>query len=109
MPRFFFDVQDGERCIRDEQGIDLPHVNRVWEIAVPMVDDIAKAKGHMQPPQSVSVVVRDASDIVVYQSVYAPPSERDKAMTMPLLTTFAGHEEAKGQQPRARWRSGLPR
>lgn len=68
MPRFFFDVRDGDRYSRDEHGIVLPDVGRVWEIAVPMVDEIAKAKAHLQPPHSISVVVRDEGDVVVYRS-----------------------------------------
>ena len=44
MPRYFFDIHDGERATRDDSGIELPSVDHLWEIAVSMVDDIARAK-----------------------------------------------------------------
>ena len=68
MPRFFFDVRDGERVSRDETGIVLPDVGQVWEIAVPMVDEIAAAKRHLQPPHAVAVLVRDEGGTLVYRS-----------------------------------------
>ena len=68
MPRFFFDVRDGDGYDRDPRGLVLPDVSRVWEIAVPMVDEIAMAKAHLRPRHSISVVVRDAEGVVVYRS-----------------------------------------
>ncbi len=68
MPRYFLDVHDGERHTRDDSGIELPSVAHVWEIAVPMVDDIAKAEYGGSPSRTISVVVRDVCDVVVYQS-----------------------------------------
>ena len=68
MPRFYFDVYDDGRCSRDERGMDLPHVTRVWEIAVTMVDELARAKRYLHPPQSIYIVVRDSSDAVVYET-----------------------------------------
>ena len=68
MPRFFFDVRDGDRYDRDARGLDLADVSRVWEVAVPLVDEIARAKAHLHPPHSISVVVRDAEGAVVYRS-----------------------------------------
>ena len=67
MPRYYFDVRDGDDVSRDRHGIDLPSVRHVWEIAVPMVDEIA-AKRDARPGRTVSVVVRDASVSVVYRS-----------------------------------------
>lgn len=68
MPRYFFDVRDGDRIDRDESGIVLPDVGKVWEVAVPMVDEIAAAKRHLQPPHAIAVVVRDEAGTVVYRS-----------------------------------------
>ena len=68
MPHFYFDMYDDGRCTRDEIGIDLPDVNRVWEIAIPMVDEIAKSKQHLHPPYSIYVVVRNSADVVVYET-----------------------------------------
>ncbi len=68
MPRYFFDVHDGERQTRDDRGIELPSVAHVWEIAVPMVDDIARAEYGGTPSRTISVVVRDVCDVVVYRS-----------------------------------------
>ena len=68
MPRYFFDIHDGERATRDESGIELPSVDHLWEIAVSMVDDIARAKYGGAPSRTISVVVRDVGDMVVYRS-----------------------------------------
>ena len=68
MPRFFFDVRDGDRYDRDARGVVLADVSRVWEVAVPMVDEIAMARAHRHPPHSISVVVRDEAGAVVYRS-----------------------------------------
>ena len=68
MPRYFFDVHDGERHTRDDSGIELPSVAHVWEIAVPMVDDIARAEHGGTPSRTISVVVRDVCEEVVYRS-----------------------------------------
>ncbi len=67
MPRYFFDVHDGGRQIRDDRGIELPGVDHVWEIAAPMVDDVAKSEYGGSPSRTISVV-RDVRDIVVYRS-----------------------------------------
>ena len=68
MPRYFFDVHGGKRQTRDDRGIELPSVAHVWEIAVPMVDDIARAEYGGTPSRTISVVVRDVGDEVVYRS-----------------------------------------
>ena len=68
MPRYFFDVYDGKSCNRDERGIELPNVTLVWEIAVPMLDGIAKQDYGGSPSRDISVVVRDVCDVVVYRS-----------------------------------------
>ncbi len=68
MPRYFFDVHDGERQIRDDRGRELPSVAHIWKIAVPMVDDVAITEYGGTPSRILSVVVRDVSDVVVYRS-----------------------------------------
>jgi hypothetical protein len=70
MPRYFFDVHDGERHSLDQSGIELPSVAHVWEIAVPMVDEIVRVEHEGLPSQTVSVVVRDVCDVVVYRSEF---------------------------------------
>lgn len=79
MPRYFFDVRDGDRYSRDERGISLPEVGKVWEVAVPMVDEIARAKQHLHPPHAVSVVVRDEQGSVVYRSDHVGRREGETA------------------------------
>lgn len=96
MQRFFFDVQNGDRYSRDDSGIHLPHVNCIWQIAVVMADDVANAQGLVGPPQAVSVVVRDASGVVVYRSECAGHQDLTESMTKPLLSPFAGRGEARG-------------
>ena len=68
MPRYFFDIHDGGRQTRDDRGVELPGVDHVWEIAVPMVDDIARTEYGGAPSRTISVVVRDVRDVVVYRS-----------------------------------------
>ena len=88
MPRFFFDVQNGDRYARDDRGIDLPHVNCVWKIAVAMGDDVAKAEGRVSTPQAVSVVVRDASGATVYRSERAAALMRGEVGAVSALNPF---------------------
>ncbi len=80
MPRFF-DVQDAGQQVRDAQGTELPDACEIWEIAVLTVDDVVRQKGHMHPPHSIAVSVRDASNVVVYGTHRANPSNSDEATT----------------------------
>ena len=108
MPRYFFDVQDGECYGRDDQGMDLPDVGSVWEIAVPMVDDIAKSKHHMHPPYTISVVVRDAADVVVYRSdqvMKQSASKDDHACERPISD---GPNARPRNEPIGQTAEGLP-
>ena len=41
MPHYFIDTQDGERCIRDEDGIDLPGLREACDEAVRVLPGIA--------------------------------------------------------------------
>ena len=79
MPRYYFDVHDGDHYSRDESGLCLPEVGKVWEIAVPMVDEIARAKHHRQPPHTVSVVVRDGEGRIVYRSDHVGRRQEETA------------------------------
>ena len=41
MPRYFIDTQDGEQCIRDEDGVDLPGLREACDEAVHILPSIA--------------------------------------------------------------------
>jgi hypothetical protein len=45
MPRYFFHVIDGLE-IRDDQGVDLPHMNAVRAYAMQASGDMLKGGGH---------------------------------------------------------------
>ncbi|MBE7190303.1 hypothetical protein [Jatrophihabitans endophyticus] len=68
MTRYFFDVRNGDALHRDFDGIELPDIRSVWQIALTMVDEVVEAGRPPRTSESVSVIVRDTSDAVVYRS-----------------------------------------
>lgn len=42
MPRFFFDLNDGEREIRDGQGVALPDLQAARDAAISILPDLAR-------------------------------------------------------------------
>ena len=55
MPRYFFDIRDGEELIPDEEGMDLPDLEAAFREAVRSLADISQ-KGRSG---QMAIVARD--------------------------------------------------
>ncbi|CAA2159890.1 hypothetical protein MBRA_05070 [Methylobacterium brachiatum] len=60
MPRYFFDVMDGDLIV-DSEGVDLPDVRAAHDKAIKALPDITKSYLSDKQKQEVSVTMRDES------------------------------------------------
>ena len=66
MPRYFFDLDGGERLFRDEKGSDLPHVDAAREEAIAVLPDIVRAMMTGGDRKTLTSMIRDDSGNVVF-------------------------------------------
>ena len=66
MPRFFFDLDGGERLFRDERGSDLPDVPAAREEALAVLPDIVRAMVTGREPKTLTSLIRDDGGNVVF-------------------------------------------
>ena len=82
MPHYFIDTQDGERCISDEDGIDLPGLREACDEAVRVLPDIAHdllSRGNPRPCRSrleLVATVRDERGLPRFRAVLSLRAER---------------------------------
>lgn len=67
MPLFFFDIDDGQRQIRDETGMMLADVDAVIPEVKRITFDLAFAELLRGVPRQFKVLVRDEGGTIVYQ------------------------------------------
>ena len=67
MPRYFFDVEDGERTV-DEQGTALNGPEEVAALAMRTLLDIARLEVIKQDERALSVTVRDEAGAKLYRT-----------------------------------------
>lgn len=68
MPRYFFDVFDGEKLIRDEIGIELAGLENVRIAAIDALPDIARDELPDGDQRVFSVQARDEENRVVFKA-----------------------------------------
>ena len=68
MPRYFFDVFDGDKLLRDEIGIELAGLEDVRTAAIEALPDIARDVLPDGDRRLFSVQVRDAENRVVFKA-----------------------------------------
>ena len=66
MPRFFFDLDGGERLFRDEKGSDLPDVPTAREEAIAVLPDIVRAMVTGRDPKTLTSMIRDDNGRIVF-------------------------------------------
>ena len=66
MPRYFFDLDGGERLFRDEKGSDLPDVQAACEEAIAVLPDIVRAMVTGRDGKTLTSTVRDEVGNVVF-------------------------------------------
>jgi hypothetical protein len=67
--RYFFDIQDGEARIPDEEGIILPNVEAAREEAAMSLAELAKDRGRERRACSMAIEVRDEKGPVAEASL----------------------------------------
>ncbi len=58
MPRFFFDIQDGQ-LIPDDIGTEFPNAHAARDAAIRILPDIAREKMSLGKSRQVAVLMRD--------------------------------------------------
>ncbi len=71
MPLYFFDTDDGERQIRDEDGIDIPHLADVRTTARDLLFDLGHAELEIGTDRVFTAVVRDDRGMAIYRASMA--------------------------------------
>ena len=66
MPRYFFDLDGGERLFRDEKGSDLPDVQTAREEAIAVLPDIVRAMMTGHDRTTLTSTIRDDVGNVVF-------------------------------------------
>ena len=66
MPRYFFDLDGGERLFRDEKGSDLPDVQTAREEAIAVLPDIVRAMMTGHARTTLTSTIRDDVGNVVF-------------------------------------------
>ena len=66
MPRYFFDLDGGERLFRDEKGSDLPDVHAAREEAIAVLPDIVRAMVTGHDGKTLTSIIRDEVGNVVF-------------------------------------------
>jgi hypothetical protein len=66
MPKYFFDVVNGEGWIRDDEGIELPNSDAMRAEVARIAIDVAKDEIADQNAMAVTVNVRDDTDSRVF-------------------------------------------
>jgi hypothetical protein len=62
MPRYYFDIREGENIAPDEEGLELPSIERVQEEAARSLADVARdavRKNHDGAGSQMAIEVRD--------------------------------------------------
>ena len=83
MPRFYFDFDDGSTRLKDDEGVDLPDRQAVWQAAL---DRFPRIQEQVPPDgrRDIVISVRDASGRTVLRAAvgiraYWVPEEEEDA------------------------------
>jgi hypothetical protein len=68
MPKYYFDVINGQGPMRDDEGQDLPSYDEVRAVAWNIARDFADDEWPDQNSVSVTVNVRDNTDFTVFSA-----------------------------------------
>lgn len=68
MPLFYFDISDGERLVRDEEGTELADDQAARNEAIGVLPDIARDELPDGDRREFSSEVRDASGKVIFRA-----------------------------------------
>jgi hypothetical protein len=73
VPRYFFDIRDGDELIADEEGLELPDLDAAFREAAYSLAEISSKKSRVVG-SGIAVVVRDASGNVMLDTALSWPS-----------------------------------
>jgi hypothetical protein len=61
MPRFYFDIRDGDKVISDDAGLELPDIHAARKLAARAVGEMARDAAADVAPRTIAVEVKDGS------------------------------------------------
>ncbi|HEY8577972.1 MAG TPA: hypothetical protein VIL88_16720 [Devosia sp.] len=62
MPRYYFDVRDGDGAFIDEVGVDLPNMDSAVKEARKALADMVRDALREEEGSEISILVRDGAD-----------------------------------------------
>lgn len=68
MPRYFFDTDNGELLVQDDEGIELPDAEAARTIGVAALSDMARDRLPNGDRRTFTVRVRDEQGAVLYSA-----------------------------------------
>ena len=75
MPRYFFDIDDGESQFRDEDGMEMPHLEAARDEAVRVLPDVAREVLPDGDRRTFASVVRNETGDVVFRATLSLVAE----------------------------------
>lgn len=75
MPRYFFDIDDGENQFRDDDGMEMPHLEAAGAEAVRVLPDVAREVLPDGDRRAFVSVVRDETGDVVFRATLSLVAE----------------------------------
>ena len=75
MPRFYFDIADGENSVRDTDGIDLSGLDEARKEALRVLPDVAREVMPDGDNRNIVARVRDESGRFVFQATLSLTAE----------------------------------
>ena len=67
MPRYFFDVDDGERSVRDEVGLALGSIREIEDETRELLHVLSLAEIGKGKPRLFTATVRDGRGVTIYK------------------------------------------
>ena len=68
MPRYFFDTDNGDLLVQDDEGIDLPDAKAARTIGIDALSDMTRDRLPVGDRRSFGVRVRDERGTVLYSA-----------------------------------------
>lgn len=67
MPRYFFDIQNGDRSLRDGYGMDCPDVSQAIAEASLIIEQLAEQAQAEGRRGTIAVTLRTVTDACLYE------------------------------------------
>ena len=88
MPRYFFDLLDGEHVTVDEVGLELESDQMARNTAASVLADLAREAGDVGVSRSVLITLRDESGNALLEVAVPVPADQPRAMLSRMIPSW---------------------